>query len=193
MTSSLRHHYVIDSDWKLWRTLNVNTMVEVNPESFVRLVLVTNQSFCLARSWFWLARSAFGALNIKIQGVLHYALFLLRFATIHVMANTNTSTTTVAATTTMTLNDVVPARKYVESLPPTHWCVNQSKNEYLRVSGVLFEFLSSMMKISSPPSLLLWIGNSASISWPRETNGSSRRLTPRRLRVLPSQSGTHDA
>ena len=41
--------------------------------------------------------------------VLHYALFLLRFATIHVMAKTKTRTTTVAATTTMTLNDVVPA------------------------------------------------------------------------------------
>ena len=66
-------------------------------------------------------------------------------------------------------------------------------SEYLRVSGVLFEFLSSIMKISSPPSLLLWIGNSASRSWPRETNGSSRLLTPRRLRVFPSQSGTHDA
>ena len=57
-----------------------------------------------------MARSAFGALNIKIQERLHYALFLLLLATIHVIAKTNTRTTTVAATTTMTLKDVVPAK-----------------------------------------------------------------------------------
>ena len=83
--------------------------------------------------------------------------FLLILTSIHVIEKTDTRTTTVAATTTMTLKDVVPAEKTL-MIQPTQWIVD------LRVSGVLFEFLSSIMKISSPFSFRLWIGNSASIS-----------------------------
>ena len=70
-----------------------------------------------------MARSAFGALNIKIQEHLHYALFLLLLATIHVIAKTNTRTTTVAATTTMTLKDVVPAEITLLSVQTSTYAV----------------------------------------------------------------------
>ena len=81
------------------------------------------------------------------------------------IAKTNTRTTTVAATTTMTLKDVVPAEIMLSTgFDVTLRTVAYGIWLYLRVSGVLFEFLSSIMKISSPFSFRLWIGNSASIS-----------------------------
>ena len=52
-----------------------------------------------------------------------------------------------------------------------------------------------MIRISSSmPSSLRWIGRSAFNSWPRETNGSSRRVERLERPSSPaSQSGTQDA